>query len=611
MSTTIRAGIAVVLLLGFYLVAFGIVGGLGAVAVWMWQAHPGAAAGKLSFLVLALAAAIIAAFWKVLRAKPAPPEGVPVDERRAPELWATVRGLAAAVQTRAPDEIRLIPDVNAAVSEDATLLGLRAGRRYLYIGVPLLQGFTVSQLWGVLAHELGHYSHSHTRLGALNYRGRMTIVRTIQEIGPGSIPGWILRTYAQLYFLVESAVSRQQEFEADQAAVRVAGRATAMAMLRDLYVVDQMWNFYLNAYVGWGWEAGYAPRGVLYGFHQVLHARADVVTQARDEPIDEKPSRWDTHPPIPQRIGAMAAMPDVPVRLDNRPAMALIPDPGPLLGQVESTMLNLTNRTVLPWEQFVPAAAHLVVQRESDVLFRAAGRLSGRGRGDLATVLDLLSAGRRDELARAAYPHENPADAAKLLARRLADAIRLAAAGSGLGNWTHSWEAPARFLDRTGQPFPAEEIARLALDPSTVDQARARLGGLNLAAAAQVEQTASAVGADVLGGMADVKVGGGGYDILILDRGLVFVPSPGKTDQGRQRLAWLVQSAPVAELARQHWFLPYEEIATANVHKRVPVRMDLALHNGQTVELREAWSGEELKDSRDVLLAAIAPFVKS
>ncbi len=433
MSTTVRAGIAVALLIGFYVVAFGIIGGLAAVALWLWQAHPGTAAAKVSYLVVALAAGIVVAMWKVFRARPAPPEGLLVDERRAPELWATVRGLAAAVQTRPPDEIRLVPEVNAAVSEDATMLGLRAGRRYLYLGVPLLQGFTVSQLWAVLAHELGHYSHSHTRLGALNYRGRMTIIRTIQEIGPGTIPGWVLRAYSRLYFLAESAVSRRQEYEADQAAVRVAGRGTAMAMMRELHVVDQMWSFYLNAYVGWGWEAGYAPQGVFVGFHHLLSARGDAMARLRQEPIDEQPSRWDTHPPTSARIAAMAAMPDTPVAVDNRPAIALLPDPGPLLHQVETAMLELEGRTVLPWEDFTPAAARTLVQRESDVLFRAAARLANRDRGDLATVLDVLAAGRRDELARAVHPHDRPDEAREALVGSVAGAIRLAAAVSGAG----------------------------------------------------------------------------------------------------------------------------------------------------------------------------------
>jgi Zn-dependent protease with chaperone function len=610
MSTTVRAGIAVGLLIGFYVVVFGILGGLAAFALWLWQAHPGTAAAKVSYLVLALGAAILAALWKVLRAKPAPPAGVLVDERRAPELWATVRGLAAAVQTRAPDEIRLIPEVNAAVSEDATMLGLRAGRRYLYLGVPLLQGFTVSQLRGVLAHELGHYSHSHTRLGALSYRGRMTIVRTIQEIGVRSIPGWILRGYARLYLLAESAVSRRQEFEADQASVRIAGRATAMGMMRELQVVDKMWHFFLNAYVGWGWEAGYAPRGVFVGFHELLTARGAAAAKLREEPIEEERSRWDSHPPTADRIAAMAAMPDVAVAVDNRPAIALLPDPGSVLYEVETTMLDLRGRTVLPWEELTPTAARALVQRDCDVLFRAAARVARRDRGDLATVLDLLAAGRADELARATHPHEQPEDAREALVASVADAIRLAAAGSDAGGWRHSWSGPVRFVDRTGEEFPADEIARLAAEPSTMDKARAMLGGLNLGAATQIGRSATAEGADVLGGLADVKVGDQSFDVLILDRGLVFVPSNGKSDQGRQRLRWLIQSAPVAELARRHWFLPYEEIAVAKVLKQIPVRVELTLHNGQSVSLRETWGGEDLgKGSRDVLLAAVAPFV--
>src|SRR6266508_3941719 len=468
------------------------------------------------------------------------------------------------------------------------MLGLRPGRRYLYLGVPLLQGFTVSQLCAVLAHELGHYSHSHTRLGALNYRGRMTIVRTIQEIGPSSIAGWILRAYARLYFHVESAVSRRQELEADQAAVRIAGRGTAIGMMRELHVVDQMWHFYLNNYVGWGWEAGYAPQGVFVGFHQLLYARGEAMARLRREPIEEKPSRWDTHPPTSERIAAMAAMPEAPVGVDNRPAIALLPDPGPLLHEVETTMLDLAGRTVLPWEDFTPAAAHALVQRESDVLFRA------------------------DQLARATYPHDGPDDAREALVSSVADAIRLAAARSDVARWRHSWSGPMQFVDRTGAQFPAQEIARLALEPSTVDNARAMLGGLNLAAARQVTRSAGAEGADVLGGLADVKVGKDAYDVLILDRGLVLVPSTGKSDEGRRRLLWLVQSAPVAELARRHWFLPYEEVAAAKIVKQVPVRVELTLHNGQSVSLHETWGGEDLgNESRKILKAAVAPFVRS
>src|SRR5262249_11500461 len=70
MSTTLRASVAVALLVGFYVVVVALVGGLATAAVWMWRTHPGAAAGKLSIIVLALAIGVVVALWKVLRARP-------------------------------------------------------------------------------------------------------------------------------------------------------------------------------------------------------------------------------------------------------------------------------------------------------------------------------------------------------------------------------------------------------------------------------------------------------------------------------------------------------------------------------------------------------------
>src|SRR5262245_32358555 len=121
------------------------------------------------------------AFWKVVRTKPELPNGVRIEPAQGPQLWATVRELADKVGTRAPDEIQLVAEVNAAVVENARWLGLVGGRRFLLLGTPLVQTFTVDQLRSVLAHELGHYSHSHTRLGPLSYRGRLALVHTLQR----------------------------------------------------------------------------------------------------------------------------------------------------------------------------------------------------------------------------------------------------------------------------------------------------------------------------------------------------------------------------------------------------------------------------------------------
>src|SRR5258705_1515010 len=173
MITTLRAAVSVVMLLGFYVLALAIIGALGVASVLLWQEHAGSGATKVAFFTLAAGAGIVAALWRVLRPKPEPMTGVPVVRSQAPQLWHTVHELAATAKTRVPDEIVLIPMVNAAVSEDARLLGLLGGRRRLYLGVPLLQALTVAQLRAILAHELGHYSGQHTRLGAIAYRGRL------------------------------------------------------------------------------------------------------------------------------------------------------------------------------------------------------------------------------------------------------------------------------------------------------------------------------------------------------------------------------------------------------------------------------------------------------
>lgn len=145
---------------GFWVLAAALPIGLGWLAVRSWMRVPGSGVPEfLSLLAVTAGVSVAVPVWQLLRARPDPPdEGVAVDEAAAPELWRQVRELAAAVGTRPPDEIRLVARVNASVWEDTGLLGLRGGRRHLYVGAPLLLVWPVSRVRALLAHELGHYS---------------------------------------------------------------------------------------------------------------------------------------------------------------------------------------------------------------------------------------------------------------------------------------------------------------------------------------------------------------------------------------------------------------------------------------------------------------------
>ncbi|HEY7224318.1 MAG TPA: M48 family metallopeptidase [Micromonosporaceae bacterium] len=597
MLTTLRALIAIVMLLGFYVFAVAIIGTLGWVTYLAFATGHGLAASKLGYLTVAAAFGILAALWRVIRAKPSQPMGLPVSAQQAPELWGNVSELAAALKTRRPDQILLVPEVNAAVTEDARLLGLIGGPRTMLIGIPLLQAFSVAQLRSVLAHELGHYSGSHTRLGPIAYRGRVAIVGTVQNLS--GLMAWLFRLYARLYLLVEAAVSRRQELEADRASVRLAGRATAQSALRELPVIDAAWNFYFGRYVAPGWEAGYAPNDVFGGFGEMLRHRADELTRLRAQAPPSEGSRWDSHPPIAVRIAAMAAMPDPQVSADTRPSTVLIPYFPQACAALASSALSLGNRTVVPWDQFTGLGATAAAQDAADQIYRAVARATGAGHADLGTVLDLAAAGRLatvgGRLAQA------PGDGLEVL-------VRLAAVRSGAAAWRHDWSGAPKLVRVDGSPFDTAGIVRLALAPATVDVARARLAelGVDTAKAVLVQTTATAKGGEVVGGMANVKVNGSPHDVVILDNGLILVPCPKSTDGGQQRLYAIAHSGAPEQFAGRYPFVAYETVVSVNVTRQSPVRVEVGLHGGATLSLQETWTGESLgKNDRDVLVAGL------
>jgi hypothetical protein len=87
MLNAARAALAAVLLLGFYVYAFGVVAALGVLTLVLVDRVPGAVAGKLGYLTLALAGNMPYATRKLLRVKPMPLPGLVLTQQRTPLLW--------------------------------------------------------------------------------------------------------------------------------------------------------------------------------------------------------------------------------------------------------------------------------------------------------------------------------------------------------------------------------------------------------------------------------------------------------------------------------------------------------------------------------------------
>ncbi|MEV6521346.1 M48 family metalloprotease [Longispora sp. NPDC051575] len=583
--------IALLMLIGIYVLSLAIVAGAGyaGYAVWTHSSH-GAAAGKVSLLLAGIGVTVLIGMWKALAPRPSVPHGHPVTEADAPELWAQVRALAAEVRTRAPDEIRMIGDVNAAVSEDARFLGLKAGRRTLYVGAPLLLTLTADQFRSVLAHELGHYSGSDTRLSGLTYLGRETLIQIGSRFGRWNPINWLLRGYFRLYLLVTHAISRRQELLADEFSARVAGRDTAIAALRELPVADAAFDTYLRHYVSWAADHGYAPTDVMGGFREFLAARPDQLAKVRAEPAPEKHSRWDSHPPIAERVRLLSAFGSAHRVADTRPATALLRDPGALMLAAERTAFDFGTRQVLSWSELIPAAAVASSQHVVDRLYRAAARVAGTGPGGLGLVFDLLAAGRAPELATRLRTDTDD------LGEYVTAAIRATAVASGAASWELNWAGPFRLRGADGELFALGFLVTEAVtDPASVPALRARLAerGIDVAAGVQASARADARTAEPLFGIANVKLGEAEHDLIVTDEGLIFASS-GKSDEGTARMSELLAAGPVAELAARSRWLPFEEIASTRVMKESPVQVELTLHGGGTLLVKETWGSEYL-----------------
>jgi hypothetical protein len=273
---------------------------------------------------------------------------------------------------------------------------------------------------------------------------------------------------------------------------------------------------------------------------------------------------------------------------------------------MQAEMLDIGDRKVLPWEHVTAEWLRTQTQQEADAVFRAVGRAVGASELTLATVLELAHADRLGEAAQRMFPGVERVEALGQFAEPMETLMQVAAVNSGVAYWRHSWSGPAELVRRDGTQLPPlAEIAAQAVWPQTAYRAWHWLHslGIDAGSATLVEKRATAAGAGAIAALSNVKLDGVEHDLILLDRGFVFVGSPGKADEGKSRLQSILQSMPIEELAARYQFLPYEEIASVTLTKRVPARATLALHDGRRVELHETWGSELItKNSRDVLL---------
>lgn len=236
-----RSVLAIVLFLGFYLLAFGIAAGLIYIPYAEWRY-----AGQLHIrLALGCLLGAFAILWSVFpRIEKFQAPGPCLDETRHVRLFRELETTAEAADLFVPSEIYLVPDMNAWVSFRGGILG-SGSRSMMGLGLPLLQMLTVSELRAVLAHELGHFHGGDVSLAPWIYKTRSAISRTLQQLHNSVIQRPFI-WYSKLFLRITNSVARRQEFAADALAARIVGGAPLISGLKKVHAgaraFDTFWR---------------------------------------------------------------------------------------------------------------------------------------------------------------------------------------------------------------------------------------------------------------------------------------------------------------------------------------------------------------------------------
>jgi Zn-dependent protease with chaperone function len=330
-----RALSVVLVLVGFYAIAFGIVAtSIGLAIAFM---HAGLIVIPFVTIGVFVAIVVIGSTIQTTTRLETPPDADPVTARDHPALFEVIDQVAVELSTKRPHDVYLVPDVDAAVAEDAVLLGLVVRRRILLIGVGLLEVLTVDELRAVIAHEFGHYAAADSRVATIAYRSRETMLRTLQILGENTDPVGrspleelveaVFRRYAHFVIKRTAAISRAQEIEADRWASRIGGKGPAIRALERLEPAASAYELLVQHYIYPLARNRILPLDPIAALPHVMCHRNTGGHTAADDTNEGAPDMYDSHPPMRQRIAAIAEMPAHPHADDPRPARELLTDP--------------------------------------------------------------------------------------------------------------------------------------------------------------------------------------------------------------------------------------------------------------------------------------------
>jgi Zn-dependent protease with chaperone function len=329
-----RRRVVLFALLGYGYVLGVLAAALGALAlaiagVVLGEVRAGSGLVKGTEALATLAAVLLRGLWVRLD----PPEGIPLRAADAPELFATIERVRRHLRAPRVHQVLLVDAFNAAVCQVPRLGVLGWQKNHLLIGLPFLQAFSREQLEAVLAHEFGHLSGAHGRLGGWIYRVRATWTRITEKMeAKGHWASFVFlpffRWYAPWFAAWSFVQARRQEIEADRASAELVGASTAAdalcgSAIAGAFLEESWWPRVYAA-------ADRAPRpdaaAPYTTLRQALRAgpRREDAQAWLSAALRRTTGTTDTHPCLYDRLAALGAEARVPAPPETSAGEALL-----------------------------------------------------------------------------------------------------------------------------------------------------------------------------------------------------------------------------------------------------------------------------------------------
>ena len=313
-------------------------------------------------------------------------------------------------------EVLVTEEMNAAVVQIPRFGFVGPTRNYLILGLPLMTLMSADEVRAVVAHEFGHMSKTHGRLGVYSYRLNQTLQRVLTSVQERTKVRWeswgfkFFHWFQPKFDELSFALRRAQEYEADRLAAAVAGpQAMIDALCRLSYTEPRYQSYWNKLWSQSDHEAsnrGLSPWAALWS-GTAGQADGSRSQAALAEALTEPTSETDTHPSLADRIQALGK--PVPEALEevNEPATTAV------FGELGPSVFTRFDEQ---WREntagyWAESYADSQKRRERLKTLQAAGDLNMEEQLELAGLLESIEGIAAAAPVYRAYISENPDDA--------------------------------------------------------------------------------------------------------------------------------------------------------------------------------------------------------